>query len=177
VISAIIREVAGCYLVFTLTATSLAKLWSWRTASTGLIAETIVPKFVALPTIIAVSMIELSLATFLAVGVHPVAVGCATAGVVLCFGGYKVAASAKSGNLSCSCAGTSRTAQATRSGVAGEVSASTAQAALACVWAFIPVDNGRAFQLPLIVALTIPFIVLLARLGWRRGPAHPTAEV
>jgi hypothetical protein len=164
---AIIREAAGCYLVVTLAATGLAKLRSWRTASTGVIGEKVIPRGMALLTVIAVSVTELSLAALFAIGRYPVVVGCITAFTFLCFGGYKVAVSIKTRNISCSCYGASKTYRATGPGVLAALAASLIQAALACTWAFMPEGREGVFELPVIVAFVIPLAAFLMSFYWR----------
>ncbi|MFI7231125.1 MauE/DoxX family redox-associated membrane protein [Nonomuraea angiospora] len=158
---AIIREVAGCYLVVTLTATGLAKLRSWRRASTSVTLEGIIPRRMALPIIIAVSTTELTLATLFVTGWYPVVVGYVTACVFLSFGAYKIVVAARTGNVPCSCSGTSRAYRATRPDILGAVAASLIQASLACAWAFMPESGEMLFRLPLLIAFTAPIAVFL----------------
>lgn len=164
---ALISQVAGCYLVATLATTGLAKLRSWRVASTGVTFEGIFSRRAALPVIIAVSAAELSLAALIVAGHYPVAVGSVTAGVFLLFGGYKVAVAVRTGNVACSCAGTSKANAATLSGITAEVSSSLIQASLACAWAFPSEAGTGGFSIPLLVAFAIPFAAFWIGLGRR----------
>jgi hypothetical protein len=172
----ITREVAGLYLAITLATTGLAKLRSWRATSTGLIVEKVVPRSIVAPTVIAVSVIELSLAAFFAIGWYRVAVGCVTAFTFLCFGAYKVAVSIRMGIVPCSCYGASKTYRATRPGVLAALTASLIQAALACTWAFTPGDRKAVFALLVVGAFTVPVAVFLIRLDWSSALASPASR-
>lgn len=169
----IVHEAVGCYLAVTLAATGLAKLRSWRTASTGLIIEQIIPRGIAVQTVIAVSVAELSLAALIAVGRLSMLVGCLTAFTFLGFGGYKLAVSIRTGNTSCSCHGATRAYRATRSGVLGTVVASLIQAGLAFVWAFAPGSRAAAFEVLVVIAFVVPFAALLVNPYWRSPAARP----
>ena len=154
---AIIRQVAGCYLAITLAATGLAKLRSWRTASTGVIVEKVIPRELAPATVVAVSVAELALAALFASGIFPVLAGCASALLFLSFGGYKATVSIKTGNLGCTCSGKSTAYRATRPGVLAALAASLIQAALALTWASSTAHVNLLLQLPVLVAFVIPF--------------------
>jgi len=172
----VIREAAGCYLVFTLAATGIAKLHSSRTAATGVRLENVVPRHLALPVVVAVATAELALATLVAADSAPMVVGVATAGLLLCFGGYKLAVAAKTGNLACSCTGAGIAYKATRPGVLAAVAAATVQAALAVSWAVIPPHPEGIFGLLRLLALATPVVALLAG-SRRRRPGDPLSSV
>jgi hypothetical protein len=163
----IIREAVGCYLVITLTATSFGKLQSWRNAATGVRLGKVIPRSLAVPTIVAVSAAELTIAVLLVTGVYPAAVGLVTAGVFLSFGAYKVAVSAKTGNLACNCSGATAIYKATRPGVPATIGASASQAAFAVLWVIIPPSAHSVFDPFLIVAFVIPVLAFAA--GRYRG--------
>jgi len=174
----IIREAARCYLVFTLAATGLAKLSSWRIVATGVRLENVIPRRMALPIIIAVAITELTLSTFLATDFHPMISGAATAGLLFCFGGYKVAVAARTGNLACSCAGPGIAYKATRPGVLATVAAAITQAALAVSWAIIPSSPNRIFGVFALLAFSIPVAAFLAGFyrSRTRDPGSPVQE-
>jgi hypothetical protein len=61
----ILRESAACYIILTLTATSLAKLVNWRTSATAVLREGLLPARLASFIVILVSAVEMSLAASL----------------------------------------------------------------------------------------------------------------
>lgn len=154
-----LRQLAACYLIVTLVATSLAKLRRWRASSIALAREAVFPASIAPHVIIGVALAEFALATLLMLRAAPVETGCATAVLFVLFGGYRLVAVTRSKSLGCPCAGVARIGRATPQGVAAAAAASVFQAGMACAWAF----GGSADGLDLVgvIAWLAPFAVLL----------------
>jgi hypothetical protein len=140
--------------------------------------ENIIPRRMAPPIIIAVSLTELTLATLLATDFRPMISGAATAGLFLCFGGYKVAVAAKTGNLACSCAGAGTVYKATRPGVLATVAAAMTQAAFSLSWATIHSSPNRIFGVLTLLAFFIPVTAFLTGFyrSRTRDPEPPVQE-
>jgi hypothetical protein len=132
---AIVDELAGIYLVVTLTATSLAKLRNWRMTALGVRWERIIPRRFAVIVVIGVSVIELSLATALTLHYRPLLVGIAIAALFLAFGCYRLMVAVTTGFATCTCAGKVRTAEASLPAVVGAAAACAAQCSISLLWA------------------------------------------
>lgn len=173
------REGAGCYLVVTLVATSLAKLRSGRQASRGLRRERVVPARTAPLVIGGVAAAELALATLMALGAEPVITGSAVVVLFLLFAGYRVLAASRKTQLdsyTCPCAGVPLANEASPRAVVAAVAACVIQAGLACGWALAGQARGGLVDVPLAVAWAVPFAVCAAGLLGRAragGPRPP----
>ena len=159
----IFREVALCYVVLTLAATSLAKLRSWRASSLVVIRAQVVPATVAPFTVIGVSLVKLALATCLMLGVEPVLAGRTAAALFLIFGGYRVAVAARTSYLICACAGAARYEPLALRTLAATILTSLVQAglSLASIGAITQRGTDR-LDVAALTAWLVPFIVLLA---------------
>lgn len=161
-ISGFVATVAACYLIFTLTATSLAKLQRWRGSSLALIREQVIPIRVAPGVIIGVALIELVLSTLIMLRVFPVAVGIAAAILFTLFGSYRFVAAVRTRSLMCPCTGIAEYYPATPQSIAAAVITCLFQIGLAITWATAGNRGGAgAFQVAKVVAWGVPFIVLL----------------
>lgn len=164
-----VRELCGFYVVLTLSATGLAKLWSLRRASRGVSAEGVIPAAVAPGLVGMVSVTEVALAGLFVAGAQARLVGFTAALLFLGFGAYKVAVVARTGLSSCNCTGTTIAYKATRPNVFGAVAASVIQATAAFAWAILPADSTSYFSVIGLIALSIPIIVVLFGYLSRRG--------
>jgi uncharacterized membrane protein len=100
-----LHVLAACYLILTLSATSLAKLRRWRTTSIALIRESVVPAVLAPGVIIGVVLLELTLSTLLLLAVEPVVTGWAAISLLAVFGLYRLAVATRTKFPMCACAG------------------------------------------------------------------------
>lgn len=157
----VLRELAGCYLVLTLAATGIAKLRMLRGTSVGLMLEGVVPRRMAMGTVVAVASLELLLSVFLVSRQFPQLAGLATAALFLGFAVYRISVAVKTGWVSCSCSGRSVAYKATRPAITAAIMASLIQAALACVWAFLPSREEMVFRLIIVGAFAIPIAAFL----------------
>ena len=103
----ILRELAGCYLILTLSATGLAKARAWRTTSLGVTRERVIPRALVVPVTGGLCTTEVTLAVLLASRRFAELAGLATAALFLAFAFYKAAVVIRTGKDSCSCTGTS----------------------------------------------------------------------
>jgi len=158
---AAIREFAGFYLVLTLTATGLAKLRMRRVTINSLRVEGVIPRSLVAPVVVAVSAAEILLAVSIVSRRYPLAFGLATAAVFVAFGGYKMAVVIRTGWTSCSCTGTSIAYKTTRPAVVATILVPLIQAALACLWAFLPQTGSAAISGVLVLALVVPVLFFL----------------
>lgn len=168
----LLREVLGCYLILTLAATALAKALEWRNTSRMIAVESIIPRNVAPIATAILCVVEISLAALLASRQIPRAAGLMTAGLFVAFTAYKMAVVVKTGNVSCSCTGTSRVFKATRPGILASLLATLVQAGCGCVWAMLPA--GGAPELPVIsaVAFLIPVVMSARKIATVNPAGH-----
>lgn len=164
-----VRELCGFYLVLTLSATGLAKLWSLRRASRGVAAEGVIPAAATTAIVSMVAVIEVVLAGLFVVGSEARLVGFTAALMFLGFGAYKVAVVARTGLSSCNCTGTTIAYKATRPNVFAAVVVSVVQAMMAFTWAVLSDGSESHFSAIGLIALSIPIIVVLLGHLARRG--------
>jgi hypothetical protein len=164
----LVRALAASYLTATLSATSLAKLKSWRISSVGILRERVIPQRAAPAVILTVAVAEFVLATFLMLGIEPRETGFTATGLFLAFCGYQMAVAVKTRSLICTCAGTTRTDPASPAAVAGTGLACIIQASLACTLALSGGRPGGNLVLLTVAAWAIPLITFLAGV-WRRS--------
>lgn len=178
-ISGFLATVAACYLVLTLTATSLAKLRRWRGSSLALIREQVIPIRAAPGVIIGVALAELALATLMMLRILPAAVGIAAAILFTLFGSYRFVAALRTRSLMCPCTGIAEYYPATPQAIAAAVFTCLFQIGLAITWAAAGNRAGTgAFQVARVVSWGVPFIVLLVGGFLRsRSRAHVEARI
>ena len=157
----ILRELAGCYLILTLSATGLAKARAWRTTSLGVTQERVIPRALVVPITVSLCTTEITLAVLLASRRIEELAGVATTALFLAFAFYKAAVVVRTGKDSCNCTGTSTMFKATRPGVLASLASSTIQASCGILWAFGPPGAGIGFSLLTTVALVVPLAALL----------------
>lgn len=131
----VISMVAGVYLVATFTATGLAKLRRRKGVEAGILAEGIISRTVAPAVVVGLSLIELTIASLVATGVKPFAVGIMTASIFSVFCFYRLISAIKTGRISCSCAGSPRSSKASILGASGVITSSLIQAGVGVLWA------------------------------------------
>jgi hypothetical protein len=98
-------QVLAGFLVITLASTGLAELVGLRLSAAGVTVELSVPLLPAQALVATAIIAELTLAPMIAFSVSPAATGCMTALLFSVFAGYRALAAARTGTLSCSCAG------------------------------------------------------------------------
>ncbi|MFC4949051.1 MauE/DoxX family redox-associated membrane protein [Pseudonocardia sp. GCM10023141] len=155
----VIRESLGCYLIFTLAATGIAKMTAWRVSSLGVAAERLIPRRAAAPVIILVSIVEVLLSAAFALDAYPQAIGFATAIMFLSFGAYKVIVTTRTGRISCSCSGIPVARTVGRSGLSAAVTTSITQASIAFLWAVLPHGTGYLRGTAAAVSIAVPVAV------------------
>jgi hypothetical protein len=165
----ILRALMESYLVATLSATGLAKLANYRTSSAGMARERIFPVRIALPTILTVATVELSIAVLLAAGLYSGITLFSVAVLFVSFAGYRVIVAAKTNAIVCSCAGTVRTDAATTAAVAGGVLACVCVAGFACALAFISGRIEYPLNLIPVFCLILPVVSMVRGLRKRSG--------
>jgi len=152
----IARILVISYLVATLSATGLAKLVNRSTASAGMAREGVLTAIIALPTVLAVAVTELSLAVLLMLGVYPGITAFGAARLFTLFAGYRIIVAIKVNAIVCSCAGTVRTDPAAPAAVAGGVLACMCLAATACIVPFLGQPSGYPLSIIGVVSLIFP---------------------
>lgn len=158
-----LHTLAACYLILTLSATSLAKLRRWRTTSIALIRESVVPAVLAPGVIIGVALLELTLSTLLLLEVEPVVTGWAASSLLAVFGLYRLAVAAKTKFLMCACAGKHEISPVSPQAIAAIVITTALQACLAYGWMRTASRGSTgAFEAAELVAWLAPFATLLA---------------
>jgi hypothetical protein len=150
------------YLVFTLVATSLAKLRRWRGSSLAIIRERVIPVGLAPVVIIGVAVAELAISTLIVLGSGAFTVGCVTVAMFGVFGAYRLMAAVKTKSVECTCAGTTEYSPATPQSVAAMVATCLFQIGLAVFWT-LSASHGitREATLAGVAAWILPFGVLL----------------
>jgi methylamine utilization protein MauE len=162
ILPTVLREVAGNYLIITLSATGLAKAQEWRNTSHRIAVEGVLPRSTAFAATVTISAAEVALAALLAARQFPRTIGFMTAGLFIAFAAYKLAVVAKTGKDSCNCTGTNLTYKATRPGIVASISASLVQAGCGCTWAVVPASRETALAFLSAAVFSIP-IVMFAR--------------
>jgi hypothetical protein len=152
-----VSAIVGAYTVATFTSTGLAKLTRHKAASVGLLTEAVVPESLARTTVLCVSALELILAVLFVTTVQVFAVGIFTAVLFLAFGAYRILSTIRTGRISCSCAGSARSRNASLPGILGMLFAALVQSGIACVWAFSPPPHGGTIKVFLALVALIPF--------------------
>src|SRR4051794_40036942 len=95
--------IAGLYLVATFTATGLAKLRRQQGTKAGILTEGVIsPRLVPI-VVVGLPLVELTLASLVAVGVDPLAVGVSIASLFTAFCIYRMASAVRTGRISCNC--------------------------------------------------------------------------
>jgi hypothetical protein len=159
---AILQESAACYIILSLTATSLAKLVNWRTSAIAVLREGLVPARFASFAVISVSAVEMSLAAFLCFGMAGVLISYAAILLFVLFGAYRLAVAVRTKSLMCTCAGYARYNPATPRALAGVIFASTLQAAIASTLMFPAIGyNANNATLARSIVWSIPFVILI----------------
>jgi hypothetical protein len=157
----VVWQFATIYLIVTLAATSLAKLYKWRTASLALLRETIVPVRLAPIVIAGVALVELSLSTLIMLGAERVPVGLATASIFLLFGVYRIVVLARTKSLICTCAGVAEFNPATPPAVIATILTCLLQAGVAWTWMLLGSRYGTGdVELGEVAAWLAPFMAL-----------------
>lgn len=158
-----LHALAACYLILTLSATSLAKLRRWRATSVALIRESVVPAVLAPSFIIGVALVELTLSTLLLLEVEPVVTGWAAISLLAVFGLYRLAVATRTKFLMCACAGKHEISPVSPQVIAAIVITTALQACLAYGWMRTASRGGTgAFEAAELVAWLAPFAALLA---------------
>jgi Methylamine utilisation protein MauE len=173
----IVHELLGFYLIVTLMATSLAKLRNWQTSAVGLQWEKVIPAFIAPTAIVVAAITELSLSTLLMLGVEPFLTGCATAGLFLLFGIYRLAVSVRTGSVTCTCAGVIRTESAAVSAIVGTLLASVLQVCFALIWACLSNHEPSDFEVIAVAAWSAPIVALVIGMGRHSTPSSGDDKV
>lgn len=166
----ILSAAAEFYLVFTLVATSLAKLRRWRGSSLALVRERVIPAGLAPVVIIGAAVGELALATLMTLGFEAFKVGCVTAATFALFGAYRLTVAAKTKSLECPCAGTTEYSPATPQAIAALIVTCLFQIGMAALWA-LNASQGRAGEAILAgaTAWILPFgVLLIGGIAWPR---------
>jgi hypothetical protein len=170
-------QALAVFLVVTLASTGLAKLVSLRLSAASVTVELSVPLLPAQALVTAAITAELTLAAMIAFSVSPSVTGCATALLFAVFAGYRTLAAARTGTLSCSCAGpaqdhsqdrsVSRTAA--RTDAAGRTASCILLAAAALTWASLQQPSHGEHHLPLsaVIALALPVAAFAIGQGHR----------
>lgn len=158
----ILQESAACYIILTLMATSLAKMINWRASAIAVIREDVVPARIASVTVIFVTILELSLATFLFLGIARVLVSGAAVILFVSFGAYRLAVAVRTRSLMCACAGYARYNPATPPALASIIFTSISQATIASIL-FLPAAGHDAKNATVVrfIAWSLPFAVLI----------------
>jgi hypothetical protein len=175
VVSDLLSGTAGCYLTLTLSSAALAKLRTWRGSALSVARERVFPARAAVAVVVAVSAVELALATAIVAGANPVMAGLATAGVFTCFCAYRLAVAVRIKSLRCACAGPATHGPATLAAVSAVIVTSAFQAAAGCAWALA---DHRPEAWPVTAACAVgwaaPLVVLLAgTVARRRASSAP----
>jgi hypothetical protein len=165
----VLHELCACYLILTLTATSLAKLRRWRSSSLSVMREQVIPLRAAVVVTIAVALLELTLSTLLVLEIHPLLTGCITVSLFFAFGCYRLAVAARTRSLMCACAGSPQYSPATFHAVMATVVSFLFMISVACCWTFVG-SNGKlnTFSIAGIVAWVVPFAILFVSLFGRQ---------
>jgi hypothetical protein len=173
----ILHQGCACYLIFTLTATSLAKLRRWRSSSLSMMREQVIPIRAAVGVTIAAALLELALSTLLMLEETPLLTGLATSILFLAFGFYRLAVAARTKSLMCACAGSPQYGPATPRAVTATVVSFLFMIGVACCWTFTETHGTTALRSVGVVAWFAPFVVLFIGLfGRSRGPATGNQE-
>ncbi len=176
--AAFLQELAASYLIITLTATSLAKLRRWRSASIAVAREAVIPVSIAPFAVVGVALAELTLSTLMMLAVRPLLVGCAATILFVLFGGYRLIVTRRTGLVTCSCAGASQSSALTGGAIAAVLLTSASQAAIACWWMFGAKQHGlNSLQLVGIVAWLAPFAGLYVGIRRRADVLSSAADV
>lgn len=173
ILRVVLTEIATCYITVTLTATSLAKLRTWRASSRSVIREQVIPRYLAAATVLGISAVELVLATTLmlwpARALPSWTAGC----LFFCFGSYRLAVAIKTKTLMCSCAGSADWSPASPQAIAATLLASIGQVCAAAISAYSPSYDGRLLmRLPVMAAWVLPFLAMLIG-SLRDAPRDP----
>lgn len=174
----VLHEVCACYLIFTLTATSLAKLRRWRSSSLSMMREQVIPVRAAVAVTVAAALTELTLSTLLTIEADTLLTGLATGLLLLVFGFYRLAVAARTKSLMCACAGSPQYSPATVRAVTATIVSFLFMIGVTFCWTFTG-NHGTttALRSAGIVAWLAPFIILLIGLfGHSRGPANGSQE-
>ena len=162
-IAPLLHGLAACYLIVTLTATSLAKLRRWRASSLAMIREQVIPAAIAPLVVIGTSLVELALATLLMLGVKPLLVSCAIAVTFGLFGIYRLLVAARTKSLTCACAGSPRYSPATPRAVAATVVTTLFQVGVAvAVMVTASQSDAGVVKLAAAVAWLAPLAAIVA---------------
>lgn len=164
----VLHELCACYLIFTLAATSLAKLRRWRSSSLSVMREQIIPVPAAIAVTIAVALLELVLSTLMMLEAYPLLTGLVTCSLFLVFGCYRLAVAARTRSLMCACAGSPQYSPATLQAVMATIAGSLFMIGVACYWTLAG-NHGEmnAFSSAGVVAWVAPFAALLGGLFGR----------
>jgi hypothetical protein len=174
----VLRELCACYLIFTLAATSLAKLRRWRSSSLSVMREQVIPLPAAIAVTIAAALLELALSTLIMLDAYPVPTGLATCSLFLVFGCYRLAVAARTRSLMCACAGSPQYSPATFRAVMATIVSFLFMIGVACYWTFVGNrETMSALSDVRVVAWIIPFATLCVGLfGQSRGLAVGSRE-
>lgn len=151
----------GCYLTLTFTAAALAKLRTWRGSTLTVIRERVFPARLGLAVVVTISLVELSLATLVMLGLARVVTGYAVAGVSAGFGGYRLAVAARTRSLTCACVGPVRYGPATPQAISAVIVTSAFQIGAGYAWA-LSGDHPESYgvKLACVLAWAVPFAAL-----------------